>query len=487
MTPQGTASKYDALVTEFLVGRRIRPDVSPDAVVVVPGVMGSSLESSRGVLWGMHRLGWYLKEWTAVDSALDMLALDNDERRGVYGRIRATGLLRRPAWAPFLQAIEPYGELLAGISRVVVHPAAVLEFPYDWRLPIAYNARRLEIRARNHLASWCSHREYQRFRRELPDARPARLVIIAHSMGGLLLRSLPDDLDVRATVTLGTPFDGSAKAVMMLNAGRGAPVPLPRSRLKKLARTLPGLHDLLPTYRCLDDASGDRHPARLTPDIVASLGGDRNLAETSFSTHRAASARAIPGHRALIGINQPTISTLTVRDGIVEGHPYTFEPLSDGFARDRHGVLVRTLKRGDGTVPDNSARDVPSHREIFTLAQQHGPIAKAPEAINFVCAVLCERDVDAPRLGQGDLSIDVPDLLANETKFVVSISGVEGPNDATVTIRDEDGLAVDKPRIEFGSNGPYAPVGPLHSGIYQVELAGGASTAVNQRVMITDL
>ena len=52
-----------------------------------------------------------------------------------------------------------------------------------------------------------------------------------------------------------------------------------------MAKTLPGLHDLLPTYRCLDDVDGDTEPVRLTPELVAEIGGDPELATASFAWH----------------------------------------------------------------------------------------------------------------------------------------------------------------------------------------------------------
>ena len=42
-----------------------------------------------------------------------------------------------------------------------------------------------------------------------------------------------------------------------------------RARLRELALTLPGVHDLLPSYRCVDDAGG----RPLTPADVADLVG----------------------------------------------------------------------------------------------------------------------------------------------------------------------------------------------------------------------
>ena len=65
---------------------------------------------------------------------------------------------------------------------------------------------------------------------------------------------------VRTTITLGTPYYGSVKAAAILNTGRSAP--LPSRRLRALARTLPGVHDLLPSYRCIDDGDAVR---RLIP------------------------------------------------------------------------------------------------------------------------------------------------------------------------------------------------------------------------------
>jgi hypothetical protein len=447
--------------------------------------MGSSLESESGVVWGLHRLGWYAKAWTHRESALDELMLSKEEREGRYGRIRATGLLQRPAWAPFLQGIEPYGALLAGIRDVVVHEDAICSFPYDWRLPVAYNATLLERTARAHLAAWQAHPEYQRFRRELPDSPPARLVIVAHSMGGLLTRTLPNDLDIRATVTLATPFDGAAKAALILNTGRGTPLPLPRERLRTMAKTLPGLHDLLPTYRCLDDVDGDTEPARLTPELVEQIGGDPELATESFAWHAQVGTHRPARHRPLIGIKQPTESSLTLRGGVLAGHGYTFEPTIDGLARDRHGILVRNLRDGDGTVPYNSA--IPgTDGQMATLAQQHGPIAKSKESIDFVQIVLLGGDPAAPRLGDGEIGIDLPDLVSEHEAVTVAISGVDGPTDATVVIRDEDGLTVDHPTV-FYSDGSYrARFGPLSEGIYQVEVEGSGESAVSQRVLVTD-
>src|SRR5215475_2818401 len=178
----------------------------------------------------------------------------------------AAGLLRAPAWAPWLAGVEPYVDLVEGVTGVVGDPAAVLEFGYDWRLPVQHHAARLAECANRHLDDWLAHPRHEQARAVRPDGRPGRLVLVAHSMGGL---------GVRAVVTLGTPFEGAAKAAVILNSGRGGPVPLPRRRMRRLAATMPGVHELLPTYRSVDEGDGVR---RLTPADVAGLGGDPDLA-----------------------------------------------------------------------------------------------------------------------------------------------------------------------------------------------------------------
>lgn len=457
--------------------------MSPDAVVVIPGIMGSTLCEGEDVLWGMHRLGWYREAWRHPES-LARLALTPAERAGDYSRITATGLLRRPAFAPFLRGLEPYGHLVDAVTAAVADPAAVLEFAYDWRLPVTHNAALLHAAAAAHLETWRTHPRYTEMLRALPDTRPARLVLIAHSMGGLLVRALAPGLDIRATITLGTPFDGAAQAALILNTGRGAPVPLPRTALRDLAATLPGLHDLLPVYRCVDDRDRDTDPRRLTPADVAALGGDAELASAGFAMHNLTAANPLADHYAVVGVQQPTPASVSLRDGVVEAHHHTFQP-KDGFvARDRHGVLVREPAHGDGTVPLNSAQ--PRGFRPATIAQQHGPLASCPETIDAVRAILLERDPDADRLGAGDIGLELPDIVDAGTEFAVTLTGIDGPTDATVTVHDESGVVVHCPPIHRADGRWQATVRGLAPGIHRVTVAGSGTSAITQLVLVDE-
>lgn len=452
--------------------------------MVVPGIMGSELrDSTTGrLLWGL-RPDWYARAWASREP-LRALMLTDEERAGRIGRVAATGLLRFPAFSPVLAGVEPYTMLCDRIRAVVASPKAVLEFAYDWRLPVEYNARLLAATACDHLTRWRAGPEHEAARRTRADDRPAQLVLVAHSMGGLLCRALAGISgatdDVRATVTLGTPFDGAAKAAVLFSSGPGAP--LPRRRLRWLAVTLPGLHDLLPMYRCIDEGDDVR---RLTPTDVAALGGDEELARAAQESHVRLAQIRLVGHRAVIGSEQPTVQSLQLRDGVVRELWHSFLLHSNGeFVRDPDGVLRRVDRRGDGTVSRNSANPVGA--EPITVPQQHGPLATADEALSIVRSVITEQEVDlGPRLGEADIGLQLPDVVIPGTEWPVTITGV-APHEATCTVTDlQTGLALDHPPLHHRDGQVQATVRVPEPGLFRIAVSGGGTTPVSQLVMAT--
>src|SRR5262245_12918745 len=192
-------------------GAAQRAWTTPDAVVVVPGIMGSELYDTRAerTIWGL-RPGLLVSGLLPGAGGLARLAVNDDEHR-----VKPVGLLKFPTYLPGLGGLEPYSKLVRKLKEMVRHPDAVAEFAYDWRRPVAYNAHMLADKVDQHLLFW-------RRRSDRPDAR---VVLVAHSMGGLLCQAMTGisgaATDVRATITLGTPFDGAAKAALMLTAAGG--------------------------------------------------------------------------------------------------------------------------------------------------------------------------------------------------------------------------------------------------------------------------
>ena len=311
------------------MGHVMETPVCTDAVLIVPGIMGSELRDAESgkILWGLADPRWYLRAWTSM-GGLSGLLLDDDERSGRYGRVQAVRLLRFAAFAPMLRGIEPYTRLLQAMRQVAAHPLALGEFPYDWRLPVEYNAKLLVETATAHLRRWES--ESDRLPRRGPQwlAEPPKIIIVAHSMGGLLARvatASPEFAEkVRLVVTLGTPFFGSVKAALLLNSGRSSPLPLPASRVRGLAAGLPAIYDLLPTNRCVDTGSDAR---TLSLDDVLSLGGDHDLVHEAFFRRWSKPTVGLPvRHVQVVGAHQPTSQSMRIEAGVAYGERYTCSP-----------------------------------------------------------------------------------------------------------------------------------------------------------------
>ena len=456
-----------------------------DVVIIVPGVLGSDLvDNDTGKqIWGFPPK--LLVKALMSDNGLQPLRLTCAEHNGDYRRVSATGLLRRPAWLPRLMGFEDYQGLLRAVGQVAdrdaVHP-----FPYDWRLPVAYNGARLAESARRWLVARRTRQAHER------GGPPARLVLVAHSMGGLVARAAlayaPDLVqDTRVVITLGTPFYGAVKAAVVLNGNRSGAHQLGIwDRVAALAATLPGIHDLLPIYSCVDRGSSIE---RLTPGDVTDLGGNRELAEQSLG-FQARMLRDRPlaplRHWPVVGFAQPTMQSMRLADGVVHGQNFGFQADDDGEvvtgADDRPEPIDRG---GDGTVYRESAF-LPGV-EVSYRSVQHGAMPGNNDVLDQVRAILDERR-RGPLMGDGEVGLDVPDVVSAGDSWVFRVTGVDGPNGVRCAVQDtETGRRVQAPRVENGNGGVLARVTVPGPGLYRVQVMPRAGISpVTQLVLAVD-
>ncbi len=446
----------------------VESPLTHDAVIIIPGIMGSTLvdAESRETLWGLNKAGWWVSAWTTGD-ALKRLAVTDQERNGAVGRIRAGSLLRFPAFAPILQGFEPYTDLVAGIGRVVADRDAIREFPYDWRLSIEHNAGELAKAATCHLKRWRAHPQ---------GSADAKLVLVAHSMGGLIARYYTHVLgaggDVRTTVTLGTPYYGSVKAAHILASGRGAPLPLPHRRLRRLSATMPGLYDLLPFYRCLDEGTTAR---RLTAADVAGLGGDLDLATESITRHECLMSGPAGDLRLLVGTDQPTMQSMSVTGGVLT-------PLMHTCHVDDQGRVVRREDlAGDSTVFRRAAAgfDLPPS----TLPQSHGALASTEEAISHVRDVLTNDTAGPPLGGLTRIGVDVPDVISVDQVLTITVTGAQPAGTSCRIVDVFTNRLVALPPLQRQDGVTTASAVLSRPGVYRVEIKGGSASAVTQQLM----
>ncbi len=483
-------------------------DRTRDACVVVPGIMGSVLEDTAmgRPLWGVNLAT--LTDALSGDALFAALRADAQEReadadtarRAPLTRVRATGLLAKPWWLPVFQGLDPYGRAVEALRKVTLAPEAVEPFPYDWRLAVAYNGALLARRARAHLESWRERVAAVPGWRAAGAARP-RLVFVAHSMGGLVVRAaLEQDVelaaDTRAVVTVGTPFLGSAKSVLALNAlhAEAEPGRLVR-RVQAMAATLPGVHDLLPGYRCLDRGL---EVERLTAGDVARFGGDRDLAARSLAErarHRG-SGFVLPGHRAVVGEAQPTVQTLEEQRAglsVVAGRHHAFDVGDDGeLVRDpATGIPARRDASGDGTVHMPSARA--GTEAVHYVFGQHGTLMSHDEVLRQIRRIALERP-QGTDLGDGTgdgPGLETPHLGGTLGQpLTLTVTGLDTPAGASLSVRSATTgrpghpltLRRDPDRTDGALSARFTADAP---DLYRVALNTGRHAPLTQLVLVT--
>ncbi|GAA2558568.1 MULTISPECIES: esterase/lipase family protein [Streptomyces] len=324
-----------------------------DLVVFVPGVMGSVLQDAEGNdVWNLSlRVGGRLT--LGMERFFQRLTLRKglgDEAPDDPQALRPTALLKEPQVYPGLLPHVAYRGLARHLKELDEGRVAV--FPYDWRLSNRHSARALKVFVERELTRWRERR------RAAGDAEEPRVVFVCHSMGGLVTRYYLEVLGgrevARSLVTLGTPFAGSVKAVRVLSgtlSGRkllGVGDRL-RDALVEAARTMPAVHQLLPTYQCVTAHSdGTRLDSVSVPDLDSAWVTDafafRRELDTAVRTNTAEdllAGRPAP-YRVFAsgGKGEPTDVTLSLSAGDI-----TYADTLGN--RDRW--------QGDGTVPCLSA------------------------------------------------------------------------------------------------------------------------------------
>lgn len=298
-------------------------------VFVLPGTMGSRLGSMQrrtsSLLW-LHPVA-------IAQGGLSQLALPGPKS------LRALGVML-PGYLKLRLTLA-----IAGF-RPVFHP-------FDWRADLETLARALS--------------------RSIEKSGAGKVLIVAHSMGGLVARiALGQDRDrhIERLVQLGAPNEGSFAPVQALRAAYPTVRKIAsldhRNSAEELARTvfltLPGLYQMLPSV--LAAAEPNLFDASQWPkdDLVP----DAKLLARAYKVR----SRMPPpdGRCAVIaGTHQETVTSVMVRDG---GFEYSIR-------RD-----------GDGTVP--LARALWAGADTWFAEENHGALTTNNEVLAALTSILKE-------------------------------------------------------------------------------------------------
>jgi pimeloyl-ACP methyl ester carboxylesterase len=355
-----------------------------DLVVILPGITGSVLQKDGKDIWNYSSQSvWQLIQ--TFGNSLDRLKLpSNPTTEDFDDGIRATSLVRGAHIIPGLekvlsgyhltsQLIKENFELIEG-KIFEDKPANFYEFPYDWRLNNRINAQRLKTFLDRQLPIW----------REHTGLKDAKVILLAHSMGGLISRYYLEVLegwpDCKALFTFGTPYRGSINAIDFLANGQKL---LKVVDLTDVLRSLPSVYQLLPRQPVLKIGDGYQSIAQATiplPNINPNMALD---AEKFHDEIEAAVKRHLDDAKYLrsykiipiVGIKQTTKQSALLADGKITISATELPQGIDPIYGD-----------GDGTVPYWSA--IPQelsyeYRETY-IAEQHGAIQSNSEVLRQV-------------------------------------------------------------------------------------------------------
>lgn len=398
-------------------------------VVVIPGIGGSKLADASGTIVYAASLS------PLVGVARDPSVLDADNELRPVGLIGPCSLV---CW----QLITGYDSLLTGISkglglspdRVVtageelVDPdATVVAFPYDFRRSVEHIANDLDRVVRQR-------------------AQGRRVVLVAHSMGGLVAAwwwaFLSEGIDVDQIITLGTPYRGAAKALdVLVNGMHVGPFAVP-SALNEALRTWDSVYDLLPHYQVLEGNADSSYPHDLPPAITKTVDGFSDKARKAYLKNRRL-------HEALV-------------NKVVESgrNPFTAY-YSQGHATLGHASIDAQMNRlavtkgnprsipqswegGDGTVPTFSTipdvleDDVSRRRR---LRGKHQDLVEEQSVFEHVSE--CARD-RLPPAARGARRHEVTAYLQVDLEDVVP-SGLE--TEVKLRVVDKDGSVLDAGKV----------------------------------------
>lgn len=388
-------------------------------VVVIPGIGGSELADASGTI--VYKAG----RRSLVGAALDPSVLD------ASNELRPVGLVG-PCSLIFWQLVTGYDGLLNGISNglglspgdvvtageELVNPdATVVAFPYDFRRSVEHIAKDLDRVVRQR-------------------AQGRRVVLVAHSMGGLIASwwwaFLSEGIDVDQIITLGTPYRGAAKALDVLVNGRMhfGPINVPQAVIDTV-RTWDSVFDLLPHYQVVNGNDKYRYPHELPSGTTSAVTGFSGKARAAYlknrRLHRAMADKVSEsgrnpftvyysqGHRTL---GCASIDSHANQLVVAKGNPRAFPANWDG---------------GDGTVPafsmipDIVERDFSRWRR---LAGKHQGLVEEKPVFEHVSEYARDRLPAAARGARGHdadayLQVDLEDVVLAGTQAEVRLRVVD--------------------------------------------------------------
>ncbi|HEV8564802.1 MAG TPA: hypothetical protein VGR41_07790 [Actinomycetota bacterium] len=406
-----------------------------DLVVVLPGILGSTLEKNGTPVWAPS-VGAVAEAIRTFGRSIPRLQLPDgigDEHPG--DGVEAVALMPDIHVLPGIWTAHLGYDLLLDRLRSSFHfvevppddpdrAANLIPFAYDWRLSNRYNGRRLKQVVEPALERW---------RAQGGQFAGAKVTFIGHSMGGLVARWFIEKEGgaeiTRRLITLGTPYRGALRALDQLVNGVQKGIGPFKLDLTQFARSMPSTYQLLPEYACIESPGGLLKIGETqVPELDTAMAADAMRFHDELD--EAAAAHPVDAYalHPFVGTRQRTVTTARVAGGRVDLVD-TIEGKDDG---------------GDATVPRLAAAPKgvdPDSNILRWPADKHGSLQSNESLFAELHGVLTARPVHYRGLKPNELRVDTEELLLAGEPLAIAVEANDRLSiEASVT--DEKGVEV---------------------------------------------
>lgn len=439
-----------------------------DLVVVIPGILGSVLSRQGDDIWSTNAGGMVraLATLGRSTAALQLGSSDHEYDDGIV----PPRVLGDVSLIPGLWRIDGYTYMARSMRRTfdMQRGENYFEFAYDWRRDNRRAAKILAEQSAKHLRAW----------RRKSGNDNAQLILIAHSMGGLVSRYFLEVLGgwnhTRMLITLGTPYRGAVEPMRCLTNGVHTGLGIFGPNLTGLVRSFPSVYQLMATWPCIDDGNGGMvrpHEYDALPNLDPTMKADaarfhKEITE-AVATNRKSPRWEENGYKIhpIVGISQKTLQTARMGEG-----PYI--EVSERIGGKRPG--------GDGSVSRYSAmpRELDVSMASMYSPTQHAALQNCDSVLKHMEGMLsASAETNALFLG-GDrvpLALEVPEITASAEPLKLGVEALGEPEGDLVAIVEDAMTGEEKSRTEVLAD-PWEPMSvelpPPGEGTWRVRVVG---------------
>jgi hypothetical protein len=354
----GIFTPFGPVVNAKFIVKGVANDHEP--IVIVPGIMGSRLNrASDGVeVWPNGNK--MANPLTPSDSYLDDLKLDTSANQ--IKQINTGDVIRSETVV--LENVF-YKKLIDEFNKNGYRENQNLfVVPYDWRMDINSQVTALDAKIQSAIST----------------SPNGKINIIAHSMGGLLVKKYLSNVSSASTfldklILAGVPEIGAPRSFNALNYGDDFGMNfiglfgLNTQEEKSIAQNMPAVYQLLPSRKYFQSTGGYVHDFRNGGNTFLNFDQTANFMANNSDSDENRNASLLEAADTF----HQDLDSLPVNASSVYNIVGCLKPTISGFNIQDNGVVDLERTTGDGTVPAISPMDLANNfNNYFILGDETG-------------------------------------------------------------------------------------------------------------------